>query len=1240
MKNRNKTWLRSLVALMLFGLGTAQAADFSTWAKKMEVQFTGYTPSETLTNFPALVVLNTGISGFNYIDFTSGTNDDLRFTAADGTTELNYEVESWDTNGSSYVWVQVPELANSASIWAYWSKSRETAPVCTTNGATWSNGFAGVWHMQAPNAPDATANLLNATAMGNASTTGIVGMGQNFDLGDYAYVTDLPNDSRLDVPYLTISLWMKAGAQTDPYCRPVDRSYLGAFCIARVSDGTTAGLWCKGTGPADSQVTVFDNVWHHVVYTFDGVISRAYVDGVARGTITPPTGVISAIDQDLRFGCGEPGSERYIGALDEVQLSAVPRSPAWIEAAYMNTASNGIFATQAAVINNFGLAGILTDPPTSVTETSANLNGYLSSLGGSACGIFVYYGPTDGGTNAANWANTNTTMVAPQSVGAKSVSVTVPAGGETFYCFAATNEAGLVWASASQYFMTTNVTVSVTPGSVGELNETATFSFVRPSTVTGGVVTVNFAVSGTAVSDVDYVPIAGTSIVIPAGATNATLTVTTIMDSVTDNGETVVITLLPGLYTTGASSAATLTISDTALVPGSVNATVAAGSWDSRTIWSAGYVPLVGQDVTVNHAVTLASAPPELLALRVADGGTLALSNWSSTLSATDVTIASNAVITCDGPFANAPAMSNRVAIVCSTLTIDAGGKIDVTGKGYQGGVPNYGSGSGPGGGYGSDPAGGGGHGGYGGRQNGNGHSFGGGMYDSAAMPLIPGSGGGDSYDHAGGTAGGGAVRIAATGCVTVNGSILADGVEDHPLGWVRKGTGSGGSVYITCDILVGVTGLISADGGAANTANAQGSGGGGRIAVSNDVAAQTLVPAPTVQFSANGGARTVSEASRGGIGSIYLSDARLIMDGLANVLNGRIESPQSFTNSSLTLNNRWLGFAAGVHAEVTGNVLVDGAYSKLELGGYELGVYGPFNRRFDVPGGSSLTVGGDLVVTNSAQLRVFAGLTADPETVPGSVVDVAGTLDLAPGARVYVYSHPTNGASPELRAGDLSMATNTVIGASLWGYAAAVGATGSAGAGHEWWGWGEGMGGGGGGAGYGGAGYGLGGVTYGDSDAPALPGSGGGSGNSNWGGGGNGGGLVHMVVDRQITLESGSVIRSDGGTHGDLTPNGDRVGGGGSGGGIYLQCVKFQSNANVTLSARGGDSARGGGGGGGGGRIAIWRVLDISAGAPTFNVAGGLGYSTGTLTPAADGLAGTVSWGLVPPAGTVIVIR
>ena len=70
----------------------------------MPISFPGYDGSETLVDFPVLVKLGNGLAdGLSYAGFTSPAGFDLRFTTPDGQTELNYEIESWNTGGVSTV---------------------------------------------------------------------------------------------------------------------------------------------------------------------------------------------------------------------------------------------------------------------------------------------------------------------------------------------------------------------------------------------------------------------------------------------------------------------------------------------------------------------------------------------------------------------------------------------------------------------------------------------------------------------------------------------------------------------------------------------------------------------------------------------------------------------------------------------------------------------------------------------------------------------------------------------------------------------------------------------------------------------------------------------------------------------------------------------------------------------------------------------------------------------------------
>ena len=215
MKRKQLTVL-ALAAMLT--VGAASAGLYDSWGYKAQVQFSGYSRTETLTNFPALVVLsNNCFSGFSYSQFKSGTND-LAFTAdAAGTMNLNYEIDTWNTNGSSYVWVQVPALVGNSTITVWWSGVTNSAPASQTNGTTWDSGFHGVWHLKETSGAqaDSTTNQKNSTSINVTSqgaAGGSVGGADLFNASHYQVVTPALN---LNTNTITISAWVNGVENAD-----------------------------------------------------------------------------------------------------------------------------------------------------------------------------------------------------------------------------------------------------------------------------------------------------------------------------------------------------------------------------------------------------------------------------------------------------------------------------------------------------------------------------------------------------------------------------------------------------------------------------------------------------------------------------------------------------------------------------------------------------------------------------------------------------------------------------------------------------------------------------------------------------------------------------------------------------------------------------------------------------------------------------------------------------------------
>jgi hypothetical protein len=98
-----------------------------------------------------------------------------------------------------------------------------------------------------------------------------------------------------------------------------------------------------------------------------------------------------------------------------------------------------------AVNNSTGASNIM--------PTSATLNGEVTSTGGENPTVFIYWGPTDGGTDSGNWANSVKLGVKAAGVFNTDISSLTPSTLYYYRCYAV-NSAGPDWADATAYFTT------------------------------------------------------------------------------------------------------------------------------------------------------------------------------------------------------------------------------------------------------------------------------------------------------------------------------------------------------------------------------------------------------------------------------------------------------------------------------------------------------------------------------------------------------------------------------------------------------------------------------------------------------------------------------------------------------------------------------------------------------------------------------------------------------------------
>ena len=150
-----KTLMFALIALA----GAAGATDWNAvLTNRVEVLASGYTATETLTNFPVLVTLaENSPAGFSYAQMKADGSD-LRFTLGD--EALPHEIDAWDPSGTSRVWVRVPRLTASTTRRQFlmrWGQAPGATLPANDPTQVWADDVA-VFHMNGGAVVDATGH--------------------------------------------------------------------------------------------------------------------------------------------------------------------------------------------------------------------------------------------------------------------------------------------------------------------------------------------------------------------------------------------------------------------------------------------------------------------------------------------------------------------------------------------------------------------------------------------------------------------------------------------------------------------------------------------------------------------------------------------------------------------------------------------------------------------------------------------------------------------------------------------------------------------------------------------------------------------------------------------------------------------------------------------------------------------------------------------------------------------------
>ena len=368
-----------------------------TFDKGAKFTVAGYTNAtgiarERLLNFPVLVrIAENSPLGFSYNDLMSKTTGaDIAFVDMNG-NGLPFEIDTWNTNGTSLIWVRLPSMRNRTEFVMCWGGVTSGKTVCGDNPFA---EYKGVWHMNEKNVVDASGSRNNGTAVGSPIiVSGKIGSALSLPTtSDYVTCsTNLPNPQLASG--FTVEGWANSSNLSGNHALFGKKQFISVRTESSESIKVTTPAVTDHNGVS---VSLSTDTWFHWAMTFvpgdNGL--NFYVDGELKNTQKASGFKDSMGSTEMWLGHNEWGGQEFLGNLDEMRLSADIKSADWIAATYATQSDAEFLSAGEAQDYEASAEPQVGVVASDVQYTNATLSVSIGSLGMDA-----------GKTTAADWTD-------------------------------------------------------------------------------------------------------------------------------------------------------------------------------------------------------------------------------------------------------------------------------------------------------------------------------------------------------------------------------------------------------------------------------------------------------------------------------------------------------------------------------------------------------------------------------------------------------------------------------------------------------------------------------------------------------------------------------------------------------------------------------------------------------------------------------------------------------------------
>ena len=341
-------FLKSMIALFSIMLSLTLAAESSLpqpimGSHKFGVKFTvsGYEGETAVANLPVLVKISPAIiDGFSYSDINyPETGEDICFIDLMGNA-LPFEIDTWDTTGTSYAWVILPSVEQGTEFVMCYGSDVTGKTLCPDD--PWSD-FVSVWHMESTNPVDHAAGNNDGTGTAGLSVVdGISGSAVSFSGASNEGVSCGTNLSNAElVNGFTFQSWVNYGGYNDTQ---YGRAFFGKekFISIRSKHRDSFVITTPGVKDHDFKINSQEDylgdvgVWNHIVISFMPGSSGAkiYLNGKLILSQSASDFSDKTNPTEMWLGRNQWGGQEFKGIMDEARLSKSILSAETIAATY------------------------------------------------------------------------------------------------------------------------------------------------------------------------------------------------------------------------------------------------------------------------------------------------------------------------------------------------------------------------------------------------------------------------------------------------------------------------------------------------------------------------------------------------------------------------------------------------------------------------------------------------------------------------------------------------------------------------------------------------------------------------------------------------------------------------------------------------------------------------------------------------------------------------------------------